>query len=263
LVITGHHVVAASIVLFNTRYSEVERLVDGLLRQGVARVFIVDNSPLRFDTVGASSLPQAVEMIRVDRNLGYGRAHNLAIRKSTPQFKYHIVCNPDIGLTPSVIETLVEYMDSHEDVGLCMPRLVGTDGLMQYCCRRSPVLWDYVSQIVFPKTLGADRRELLEMRDHDYGQNMEVNCLSGCFMFFRTSVLNVLGGFDPQFFMYFEDFDLSMRAGRIARNIYLPVTHVVHERRSDHKRSWRLRFAFAFSAMRYFGKWGVFRTRLK
>ena len=88
---------------------------------------------------------------------------------------------------------------------------------------------------------------------------MEVECLSGCFMMFRSSVLGALRGFDESFFMYFVDFDLSMRSKGIARNVYLPLTYVVHERRSEHRRSWRLRLAFAASAFRYFSKWGVFR----
>ena len=250
---------AVSIVLFKTHISEVENLIATCLKQGAARIFIVDNSPLSFDTFRDFPASDLIETVRTGANLGYGRGHNLAIKRSLERFQYHIICNPDIILAEHVFSTLVEYMDMHLDVGLCMPRLIGQDGHEQYCCRRSPVLWDYLSQIFFPNSWGLKRRHFLEMRDCDYARTMEVECLSGCFMMFRSSVLRELRGFDDRFFMYFEDFDLSMRARRVARNMFLPDTYVIHERRSAHRRSWRLRIAFACSAIRYFSKWGLFR----
>lgn len=261
LIPTEQSNVAVSIVLFRTPVSEIQHLIAELLEQGASRVFVVDNSPFSFDTFNDMPPSDCIERVRTGKNLGYGRAHNLAIQKSVGRFRYHIVCNPDISLSGDVLPTLIEYMDAHPDVGLCMPRLIGTDGTEQYCCRRSPLLWDYVSQLILPQSWGKRRKRLLEMRDCDYGQVMEVDCLSGCFMMFRSSVLCELRGFDEQFFMYFEDFDLSMRAKRIARNVYLPRTYVVHERHSAHRQSWRLRIAFAASAFRYFARWGMFWTR--
>ena len=100
------------------------------------------------------------------------------------------------------------------------------------------------------------------MRSFDYDSPMEVQCLSGCFMFFRSEVLHRVGGFDERFFMYFEDFDLSLRSSSIARNVYFPEAYVVHERQSAHRRSWRLKLIFAQSALLYFSKWGWFSTRV-
>ena len=236
--------IAVSIVLFKTPISENEQLIAYFLKQGVKKVFVVDNSPPRFDTFGDTRASEFVEHVRAGKNLGYGRAHNLAITRSVDKFKYHIVCNPDIALANDLVAILTGYMEAHLDVGLACLDLIGTDGLGNIaaadrrCCR------DYLSQLIFPKTLGLRRKHLLEMRDRNYAQIMEVECLSGCFMMFRSSVLRELAGFDSGFFMYFEDFDLSMRAKRIARNMFLPFTYVIHERRSEHRRSWRLRVAF-------------------
>jgi GT2 family glycosyltransferase len=250
--------VSVSIVLYKTPINEIEALISAFLAQGASRIYIVDNSPRAFDPFGTSISSERVVQLRTGKNLGYGRAHNVAIAQASTNFKYHIVCNPDIHLSPNVLGTLVDYLDRHPDIGLCMPKLVGTDGQEQHCCRRSPVIWDYLSQVVFPNTLGKQRKYFLEMRDCDYRTEMNVDCLSGSFMVFRTTVLQTIGGFDERFFMYFEDFDLSMRAGKVARNVYMPGTYVVHERRSAHRRSLRLRFAFAVSALRYFMKWGAF-----
>jgi GT2 family glycosyltransferase len=249
--------VTASIVLYKTPFAKIIPLISALAAQGVAKIYVIDNSPLSFDTIGKSKIADYCEYIRAGANVGYGRGHNIAIQRSVGLYDYHLICNPDIGLRGSLISEMVSYMNTHQDVGLSMPKIIGTDGKMQYCCRRSPVPLDYVSQVICPGSWGKRRAFRLEMRDLDYDLEMEVQCLSGCFMFFRSSVLMELRGFDEQFFLYFEDFDLSMRSSRLARNVYLPSSSVVHERQSAHRKSWRLKIAFAVSAMRYFLKWGI------
>jgi GT2 family glycosyltransferase len=249
---------SASIVLYKTPIIRIARLLDDLEAAGVARIFVVDNGPRDFTGTVAGNDSSIIERHHTGRNLGFGRAQNIAIRRSVEHHKYHLICNPDIAVPEGAISTLMEFMEANPDVGLCMPKLTGVDGKMQFCCRRSPVALDYFSQLILPRSWGRWRKDSLEMRSHNYNEPMEVECLSGCFMFFRSEVLRRLDGFDERFFLYFEDFDLSKRSQSLARNVYFPSTHVVHERQSEHKRSWRLKVAFALSAYRYFSKWGWF-----
>jgi GT2 family glycosyltransferase len=252
--------VSASIVLYKTHLRAIAPLIEDLAQAGVAQIVVIDNSPPSFKKDDVP-LPDGVRLLRTGRNLGYGKAHNIGIRDSVGASRYHLICNPDIKVAPDTISTLTRYMDSNPSVGLCMPKLLTPAGEMQYCCRRSPLLLDYVSQVIAPAGWGRARKEALEMRSCDYESAMEPQCLSGCFMFFRSEILANLGGFDERFFLYFEDFDLSMRSRLLARNVYLPATHVIHERQSAHLRSWRLKFAFIRSAIQYFGKWGWFSPR--
>ena len=53
--------------------------------------------------------------------------------------------------------------------------------------------------------------------------------VSGCFMLFRGGLYRQLGGFDGRFFLYFEDFDLALRAGKVTRTAYVPAVRIVHE----------------------------------
>lgn len=251
-----------SVVLYKTPMSAIAPLLADLQSGGAAKIYVVDNSPPGFDACGDRNQSEIVDRFCAGRNLGYGRAHNIAIRRSVDTYKYHLVCNPDIAIPTNTISILADYMDNHAEVGLCMPKLLGPDGEIQYCCRQSPLALDYASQIFLPRTWGKRRRDALEMRSCDYDSPMEVQCLSGCFMLFRSEVLRRVGGFDERFFMYFEDFDLSVRAGAIARNIYYPGAYVIHERQSAHRKSWHLRLAFAKSAAQYFSKWGWFATRI-
>jgi GT2 family glycosyltransferase len=253
--------ISASIVLYKTPISAISTLIAELRRAGVAKIFVVDNSPTGFDKSVDLYGSDLVERICTGRNLGYGRAHNIAIARTGDGYSYHLICNPDIAVPPDTIPLMTEFMESNTEVGLCMPKLVGPDGQLHYCCRRSPLALDYLSQLIMPRSWGLRRRSKLEMRYCNYDQQMEVPCLSGCFMFFRNSVLRRLGGFDERFFLYFEDFDLSLRSTKLARNVYFPRAHVVHERQSAHKKSWRLKAIFAMSAFQYFSKWGWFSTR--
>jgi GT2 family glycosyltransferase len=252
---------SVSIVLYKTPMSAIAPLLADLQSAGAAKIFVIDNSPSGFDTSAEEYQSGVVERFCTGHNLGYGRAHNIAIRRSEGAYDYHLICNPDIAIPDRAISLLADFMEANPGVGLCMPKLVGTDGGIQYCCRRSPLVLDYVSQLLFPPW-GRRRRNRLEMRSWDYHKQMEVQCLSGCFMFFRSEVLQRLGGFDERFFMYFEDFDLSLRSSKMGRNVYVPEAYVVHERQSAHRSSWRLKIIFAQSALRYFSKWGWFSTRV-
>jgi GT2 family glycosyltransferase len=254
----------ASIVLYQTPLTRIEALLSDLDAGGVDQLYIIDNTPGAADCGDEARVAarfSRLEMHRPGKNLGYGRGHNIAIERSTAKHKYHLICNPDISLGEDTVAVLYDFMEAHPEVGLCMPKLVGPDGETHFCCRRSPVALDYISQLLLPGSWGQRRKNSLEMRAHDYDQTMEVPCLSGCFMFFRSDVLRRLGGFDDRFFLYFEDLDLSVRARKLGKNVYFPYTWVVHERQSAHRNSWRLKARFAASACRYFAKWGWMSSR--
>jgi GT2 family glycosyltransferase len=258
----------ASIVLYKTQLDHIDGLLSELAAGGVAQLYVVDNTPgppavntaeavtRLVDGFAARGAP--LELHYPGKNLGYGRGHNIAIMPSTLKYKYHLICNPDITLGKHTLQVLYDFMEANPEVGLCMPKLVGPDGETHFCCRRSPVALDYLSQLILPRSWGKRRKDSLELRSRDYDQSMEVPCLSGCFMFFRSDVLRRLGGFDERFFLYFEDLDLCARARKLGKNVYWPYTHVVHERQSGHRSSWRLKARFAASACRYFAKWGWF-----
>jgi GT2 family glycosyltransferase len=247
-----------SIVLYRTPVKQIEGLLAQLFEQGAARVYLVDNSPRSFDTFGNWVPPERVVVIRTGMNLGYGGGHNLALGDSVRRHKFHVISNPDIALGPGALPALVEMMTARPTVGLCMPKVIGTDGQLHYLCKRSPVLFDFLATLLSATRWGARRRADFEMRHRDYESEMQVQCLSGCFMFFRCEILRRLQGFDDRFFLYFEDFDLSRRATALGQNLYFPRVHVVHGHARGHRYSLRLRTVFMQSAIKYFNKWGWF-----
>ena len=80
--------------------------------------------------------------------------------------------------------------------------------------------------------------------------------ISGCFMLFRSEVLNQLGGFDPRFFLYFEDDDISLRTGEISRIARVPQVRIIHHGGHAARKGLRHIAIFARSAVKFFSKHG-------
>jgi GT2 family glycosyltransferase len=250
--------IGVSIVLYRTPVAAILELLQQLLTQGARLIYLIDNSPREFDAFAGWVPNPRVVAISTRKNLGYGRANNLAIRDSVRRHKYHLICNPDVFLGPETLPRLYHMLEGRPDVGLCSPRIVGTDGKLHHLCKRLPSPLDLAIRRFAPATWFASQRAHYEMRDQSYDEPMEVPFLSGCFMFFRSSVLARLDGFDERYFLYIEDLDLSRRAAAIARNLYSPDARIVHVADRGAYKSLRLLRYFGVSVLRYFNKWGWF-----
>lgn len=250
--------IGVSIVVYRTPTDEIIALLESLLREDVASIYVVDNAEGPSDLATQVGRFPRTQYLAGHGNVGYGRGHNLAIADSVRKHAYHLVCNPDITVPSGTIAHLYKLMEERPEVGLCMPRIVGRDGRTHYLCKRLPTPYDLLARRFLPAAWTKKRMRIYEMRDQSYEQEMNPPTTSGCFMFFRSSVLTTLGGFDQRFFMYLEDTDLSRRAGKIAKNLYYPHVTVVHGYAAGSYKRLRLLGYHAISAVKYFSKWGWF-----
>ncbi len=192
-------------------------------------------------------------------NVGYGRGHNLAIAQTT--HRYHLVLNPDIDLDRDALVQALDFFDAHPDAGLLSPRIGDEEGHIQYLCRRYPTLLDLFVRGFLPASVRrffTRRLARYEMRDtiNDCDTVWDPPIVSGCFMLFRTDVLKKLEGFDPRYFLYFEDYDLSLRTHDIARVVYAPAVRVRHHGGgAARKGSAHIRM-FLASAYKFFNRFG-------
>jgi GT2 family glycosyltransferase len=234
----------------------------GLL--GTLAVHIVDNSPeeARAEAVMAMRVwpPEAgdIALLAGHGNVGYGRANNLVLPKLASDV--HLVMNPDVELAPDALRAGLQALADHPEVGLAAPAVQGDDGAPQYLCRRYPSLWVLFLRGFAPRALrerfGADI-ERYEMRDLMGGTILTgVPLASGCFMLVRTALFAKLDGFDPRYFMYFEDYDLSVRAGREASVAYVPQARITHHGGDAARKGARHIAWFVASAWRFFSRHG-------
>ncbi|SAL34819.1 glycosyltransferase family 2 protein [Caballeronia concitans] len=192
-------------------------------------------------------------------NVGYGRGHNLAIERTSS--RYHLILNPDIELESDALVQAIAFMDAHPEVGLLSPFILEDDGSQQFLCRRYPTVFDLFIRGFLPRSLRKPFKARLaryEMRDVIGDRNIvwEPPIVSGCFMLFRTEVLKQLNGFDPRYFLYFEDYDLSLRAHDVARVAYVPSVRVLHHGGDAAGKGWTHIKLFIASAYKFFNRFG-------
>jgi GT2 family glycosyltransferase len=200
-----------------------------------------------------------MELIEGHGNLGYGQGHNLAINKTTANF--HLILNPDINLAVDSLSFALRFLRTHAEVGLLAPLVAGEDGAIQYLCRRPPALLDLLARGFLPASMRARLSERLaryEMRDVIGTRDVVYDppIISGCFMLFKTEVLQAIGAFDPRYFLYFEDYDLSLRAAEVTHSAYVPAVKVVHFGGGASRKGYRHIAMFVVSAFKFYRRFG-------
>lgn len=246
--------VTVSIVTYKTDLEELKKCFDSI-KSVVDKIYVVDNSSQQY-LKEFCHCEENVEYIPSD-NVGYGSAHNKAIRKALYLgAKYHLVLNSDVYFEPNVIEQLVRYMDSNYDVAMVQPNIIYPTGEMQYTCRLLPTPANLIFRRFLPKKMveGMNYRYMLKMFDHKKELNVPYH--QGSFMFFRTACFEKVGLFDERFFMYPEDIDITRRMHREYKTMFWPGVTVVHAHRAASYKSKKMLKIHMWNMIKYFTKWG-------
>lgn len=227
-------------------------------------VLLVNNGPsdserLKIEALlefGRALAPPEVKLAMIGNgsNLGYGAGHNLALDPSISDF--HLVLNPDVELAPDALWAGLEFFAANADCGIIAPAIFDREGNRQYLCKRYPSVLDLLVRGFAPRWLRHtlwQRLASYEMRDMVAESVVwEPPIISGCFMLLRSSVLKKINGFDPEYFLYFEDFDLSLRAAQVSKIAYVPNVQIVHYGGNAARKGFRHIFLFVRSAVTFF-----------
>ena len=213
---------------------------DGAVR--TVALALIDNSGDRAIAKEAIKLAQArfkdanvqLTFLHGHANIGYGAAHNLVLHGSGAD--YHLVLNPDVELAPDALAVGVRWLAEHKEVGAIAPEVFDGDGERQeYLCRRYPSVLDLMLRGFAPRFVRAmfrgrlDRYEMRDVIDPDPEREIiDIPAMSGACLLVRRSAIDATGGFDPRFFLYFEDYDWTVRLNRITRTAYVPSMHIRH-----------------------------------
>lgn len=248
----------ASIVVYNSIWEELYKVISCTIESCVDKVYVIDNSISDILRKDICLISNKIEYIHGQGNVGYGAGHNIAIQKAIKEkAKFHIVINPDIYFEKNVIEGIVQYMSMHEDIGLIMPKILYPNGEIQCLCKLLPTPIDLIGRRFIPWMKYIKKRnKIYELQFTDYNKILEVPSLSGCFMFMRVSVLQEVSGFDERYFMYAEDLDLCRRIGEISKTVYYPLVSVYHGYEKGSYKNRKLLKYHLCSVIKYFNKWG-------
>lgn len=207
--------------------------------------------------------PSAILFLPLATNTGYGRAVNAVVRDlatngTIPPFLGAL--NTDLAWEPGSIETLLDWLGTHHEVVLAVPRLLDPAGREQHLCKQHPTILGLFSRRFMPERIKPAWLRSYDhwyvMADCDYSQVFDVPYLSGCCMLMRSAAFMAVGGFDESFFLYLEDADLTRSMARLGRTVHLPLAPVIHHWGRGNHSSLRLTFVNLHSAWLYFSKWG-------
>lgn len=256
---TNTYEVSASIVLFNNDPIELKRAIDSFLNTTLrVKLFLIDNSPT--PTLSNLASLQNCEYIFNDSNIGFGKAHNIAFQKIIELSEFHVVLNPDVSFEAGTLEKIYLFMKANSAIGLLLPKVYNEQGQLQYLAKLLPKPTDLIVRRFLPdlllKLFGVQKE--FELRSKDYNQIIEAPYLSGCFMFVRSEALKKSGFFDPRFFMYMEDIDLSRRINEHYKTVYYPEAKIIHGHAKESYKSLKLLKIHIISSIQYFNKYGWF-----
>ncbi len=223
--------VSIVIVSFNTRDLLRECLL-GLEKEsiGVAKeIFVVDNHSRDCSAEMVETEFPYVSLIRSDVNLGFAAANNAAFRRCSGQ--YVVLLNSDAFLKPQALQRAITYMDADPSIGLGGARLVGQDGSWQPSARLFPsLLNDFLT--ISGLSGRHPRSRFFGRFDRTWADQdlpADVDWVPGAFSIVRRQLLEKLGYFDENFFLYYEEVDLCRRIKANGFSVrYWPDVVVVH-----------------------------------
>lgn len=246
------------IVNYNVKYfleqclCSVEKAIAGI----DAEVIVVDNDSQ--DGSKEYLIPRFpnVKWIANEENLGFSRANNIAFAHAKGE--YVLMLNPDTIVTSEAIVKSVSFMDENPDVGAAGVKMLNKDGKFALESRRGIVTpWVSICKAAglnkrFPKSRLFGHYYMSYLPEDEIN---EIEMVSGAFMFLRRSKLDEIGFLDEQFFMYWEDSDLSYRILKSgAKNVYLPYPILHYKGESSVKSILKYRYWLYFSLLIFFKK---------
>lgn len=226
----------------------------GRIDQG--RLVLTDHSPQRVNSGSlahwrTASWPISVEYTHNPSNPGFGAGHNAAFHQYADKADFFLVANPDVLFGQDSLDMGLAFLAEHPATGVIAPALIEAEGLRP-ACFRAPDVWTLLLRSMGWTARESARIARYECRDWEASQPVfNPPLMSGCCLLFRGEAYARLGGFDPGYFLYFEDFDLSRRATRLGISAYCPTMRVHHLGGGAAKKGWQHWRWFFRSAWRY------------
>ena len=233
---------SVSCVFYDTDYNVLATTIESLhnaFQEAVKQnnlksctCYLINNHPTTPESfqqtaVLAQSLFSKTEIINGHGNIGYGRANNLAINNSNSEF--HLILNPDVKIDIAAIDEGIRFLAQNPDVDLVAPNATNNSGENEYLAKRMPNPFIILLRGINNPTLNKVFKKQLDWYTYKdklpISEPIEIELASGCFMLCRTRELKNIGGFSPEYFLYFEDFDLSRR---LEKKVLLPTMKIIH-----------------------------------
>lgn len=171
---------------------------------------------------------EQIRYIQLPENVGFGRANNVGAQNA--QGHYLFLLNPDTLLINDAINILVKFLDKNPNVAIAGGNLFSVNLKPNASFERKLLFpsifmeFCYLSAWIIPRLIYGRNFEF-----NHTNHPLEVGFIIGADMMIRAKVFHALKGFDPDFFMYSEETDLSFRAIKAGyKSVCVPSAHIIH-----------------------------------
>lgn len=189
-------------------------------------IIVVDNASEDGSVETIKNKFADVKIIKNSKNLGFGKANNIGIEKSNS--KYVFLLNPDTVLKNNAVKILYDYMEKHPNVGASGGMLFDANDKRTFSFGKLPIMKDKIALTFLPRVfLGRDIRGKINLNDITNAR--EVGFICGADLILRRSVIDETGGFDNDFFLYYEETELQYRIKKAGYKICIvPEAEIIH-----------------------------------
>jgi len=171
-----------------------------------------------------------LEILDTKKNNGFSLGNNIGIEKSNS--KYILFMNPDMELIENTFYKMFNFMESKEEnIVLSTTKLKYEDGSLQHNVKGLPT--PFVNIIVLLKLhhllYSCKFLRKYFRSDFDYNSESEVEQIMGAFIFARSNFIKNIGGWNLDYFLWWEDVDLCKKVSDLRKKIiYTPISEVIH-----------------------------------
>ncbi|MCR5260805.1 MAG: glycosyltransferase family 2 protein [Candidatus Gastranaerophilales bacterium] len=175
-------------------------------------IFVVDNNSQDGSIEAIEQEFPNINIIKNERNAGFGTANNLGIRQA--KGKYVFCLNTDTLLINNAIKIMFDFMEKEENknVGVCGGYLCDKNMKAMSCGGMLPTIneiyWKFALRYIFRERY---KKYKLTINSDDKNYADKIEYIIGADIFFRKSVLDEVGLFDENIFLYYEETDLCKR----------------------------------------------------
>ena len=222
------------------------------------RIIIVDNASCDHTKQVIQNAYPAVTLIENSINRGFAAGVNQGIKQGSAP--YIVVVNPDAFIERNAVQCAYKIFESDARIAALGGQLLDEDGALQHSIAAFPNL---CTELFNKSLLRYFDKQKYEMKRRE--TLCDVDSLVGACMFFRRSILDEVGSFDEDFFLFFEETEICYRLKKAGyRVMYHPDIIAVHAQgRSAHPVYYRSRIEYSISRYLFFYKcYGMLREYL-
>lgn len=213
-----------SIVIVSYNSEKTIKICLESIKNSNEEIIVVDNNSTD-KTCRIVETYNQVKLIRQDENFGFGKANDLGVKNSVGDYLFFL--NPDTKVSTSSVNKLAHYLNKNKDIAVVGPKLLNTDGLIQKEMAKFPTLLSQV--LILLRLHRFPVFSSLVYPNYNYDETQEAEHLMGSALLIRRKNFEEVGGFDENFFLWFEETDLLKRIKDFGNKIvYYPEASITH-----------------------------------